>query len=38
MNVLLGMGGPQDIVVIGRKDVRDAISEQVEIPDCRGRA
>jgi ketose-bisphosphate aldolase len=35
---LLGMGGPEDVLVAGRLAVRDAVLERIELLGCRGRA
>jgi ketose-bisphosphate aldolase len=35
---LLGMGGPEDALVAGRRAVRDAVLERIELLGCRGKA
>jgi ketose-bisphosphate aldolase len=35
---LLGMGGPADVLVAGRRAVRDAVLERIHLLGCRGRA
>lgn len=35
---LLGMGGAEDIIVVGRNAVRDAVLERIEVLGCSGRA
>lgn len=35
---LLGLGGPEDVLVAGRKAVRDAVLERIETLGCCGRA
>ena len=35
---LLGMGGPEDVLVAGRLAVRDAVLERIELLGCCGRA
>ena len=35
---LLGMGGPEDVLVAGRPAVRDAVLERIELLGCCGKA
>jgi fructose/tagatose bisphosphate aldolase len=35
---LLGIGGPEDVLVVGRRAVRDAVLERIDRLGCRGRA
>ncbi|MGC8640746.1 MAG: class II fructose-bisphosphate aldolase [Isosphaeraceae bacterium] len=35
---VLGMGGPDDLLVAGRLAVRDAVRERIDLLGCRGRA
>lgn len=35
---LLGMGGPEDVMVVGRRAVRDAVLERIEVLGCCRRA
>jgi len=35
---LLGMGGPEDALVAGRRAVRDAVLERIDVLGCRGKA
>jgi len=35
---LLGMGGPDDVLVAGRLAVRDAVLERIDLLGCRGKA
>ena len=35
---LLGMGGPEDVLVAGRLAVRDAVLERIELLGCCGQA
>lgn len=35
---LLGLGGPEDVLVVGRQAVRDAVCERIDWLGCRGRA
>ncbi len=35
---LLGMGGPEDVLVAGRLAVRDAVLERIELLGCCGKA
>ncbi len=35
---LLGMGGPEDVLLAGRLAVRDAVLERIELLGCRGQA
>lgn len=35
---LLGMGGPEDVLVAGRLAVRDAVLERIELLGCNGKA
>jgi ketose-bisphosphate aldolase len=35
---LLGMGGPEDVLVAGRLAVRDAVLERIDLLGCRGKA
>ena len=35
---LLGMGGPEDVMVAGRLSVRDAVLERIELLGCRDKA
>jgi ketose-bisphosphate aldolase len=35
---LLGLGGPQDVMVAGRLATRDAVLERIDVLGCRGRA
>ena len=35
---LLGMGGPEDVLVAGRRAVRDAVLERIDVLGCRGKA
>ncbi len=35
---LLGMGGPEDVLVAGRLAVRDSVLERIELLGCRGKA
>ena len=35
---LLGMGGPEDILMAGRLAVRDAVLERIDLLGCRGKA
>jgi ketose-bisphosphate aldolase len=35
---LLGMGGPEDALVAGRRGVRDAVLERIDLLGCRGRS
>jgi fructose/tagatose bisphosphate aldolase len=35
---LLGLGGPEDVLVAGRRAVRDAVMERIDLLGCRGRA
>jgi len=37
-HVLLGMGGPEDVLVAGRMAVRDAVLERIHLLGCAGRA
>jgi ketose-bisphosphate aldolase len=37
-HMLLGMGGPEDVMLCGRRAVRDAVLERTEILGCCGRA
>ena len=35
---LLGIGGPEDVMVAGRRAVRDAVLERIDLLGCSGRA
>jgi ketose-bisphosphate aldolase len=35
---MLGMGGPEDVLVAGRLAVRDAVLERIDLLGCRGKA
>lgn len=37
-HILLGMGGPEDVMLCGRRAVRDAVLERIELLGCCGRA